>query len=281
MKSDEVLLPVDGIVVHESVGEQVERRLHLVGEVLPARRHPLAQHRIVDPVPVVNQSRVSLEETAQEVDREVYVGVTVVHGTAEGRPLDLLDEVAPAVQHGHGAAGLVRPDVEPVVGHLHGHQQVLLVIEEVLDTAGLGVVDVGHLVPHLRVGVDVLDGLASVILHPDQSLLLVVEEPHDELAWLEGPDHLTEEVVGEPLLPAADDEAPLVVGDELQVSELDQPVSAVVAQGLPLALFRHCHNVPVDVVSVDPMRLGGLDNVDLIICVVSNLLIGSLARHHH
>ena len=148
MESNKVLMSVDGIVVHKSVYKEVEWRLDVVCGLLPARRHPLTQHRIVDAVSVVDEAGVSLQEAAQEVDGKVDVGVTVVHGPPEWCPLDLLHQAASAVQHRHWAAGVVRPDVEPVVGHLHGPQHVILVVEEVLDTAGLGVVDVGDLAPH-------------------------------------------------------------------------------------------------------------------------------------
>ena len=122
-----------------------------------------------------------------------------------------------------------------------------------------------HLLLLVRVPVDVLDGGAPMVLRAHQPLAVVIVELHGKLAWLKGPHHLPEGVIGVTLLPAANDKAARVVGHELQVAKLHDPVTGVVAEGGSLARLRDRDNVAVHVVAVDPRGLvrAGLDDVDL------------------
>ena len=55
---DVVVYLIDGVVVPVSVEQELQGGGEPTPDLLPGRGHPLAQHRVVHPVPEVNQSKI-------------------------------------------------------------------------------------------------------------------------------------------------------------------------------------------------------------------------------
>lgn len=66
---------VDGIVVVESVDEDVRRCRQLIGQSLPVRCHPLADGGVVPSQVQVQQFGVGIRDSSLVVDGEEEVGV--------------------------------------------------------------------------------------------------------------------------------------------------------------------------------------------------------------
>ena len=217
-----------------------------------------------------------------EVDRNLLVRVTVVHRPTKWSPLDLLHHLASCVKDNKGTARLVRSDIEPVVSRLHRHQQSLLVIEELVDLPQLGEVHMGHLTSNGGVAVDILNGGSTMVRTTQKAFLIIIVELDSKLARLKSTDHLSKGIVGVPLLTTSHDKTFLVVGDKLEVAKLDDTVATVVSQCNPLALLCHRDDVSVHAMSVNPAGFAAnSDNVDLIVCVVGDLLVCSPVEKEH
>ena len=69
LKLGHVLVPVDGVVVHVTIDEELEGGgdALLATQLLPGGDHPLAQQGVVHPVPVVDQSGVLIQQPAVKV----------------------------------------------------------------------------------------------------------------------------------------------------------------------------------------------------------------------
>ena len=99
MEADKLLLVVDWVVVEEPVEEQLEGGLHAAAQLLPGRRHPLAEHGVVHAVPEVHEARVRAQQPAAPVQRHLHARAAVVHRAPEGGALDLLHQLAARVEH--------------------------------------------------------------------------------------------------------------------------------------------------------------------------------------
>ncbi len=69
LKLGHFLVPVDGVVVHVTIDEELEGGgdALLPTQLLPGGHHPLAQQGVVHPVPVVDQPGVLIQQAAVKV----------------------------------------------------------------------------------------------------------------------------------------------------------------------------------------------------------------------
>ena len=60
-EADEILVPVHWVVVHETVGEDIKRRVDVLAKLFPVGSHPLAKDRVIHSVTKVDQSSVLVQ----------------------------------------------------------------------------------------------------------------------------------------------------------------------------------------------------------------------------
>ena len=218
---------IDGVVAVEAVQVEVGGPAQAAGDVLPGGAHELPDERVVHlAARHVHQRHHLVQQAAAEVDRQVQVGVRVVHDVAVGGAHDLPYALAVLVEHHDGRAALVRRDVVLVAVHLREHQVSPVVVHQGHELAvargvdlrhllaeeegggqqeyqlnrrkqtttttttaesGPGPVWCAHLVRALVVGVEELRHVAVVVLSHGQPVQVVVVVAHVEAAALVGP----------------------------------------------------------------------------------------------
>jgi len=166
-----------------------------LGQLFPGGGHPLSEEGVVDPSPDVDQVGVLVDQAPGEVDRQVQARVRVADDAAEGGADDFLDQLSLGVEDGGRGAEEVGRHVVPVVRGVERHERVVLVVDEVVGPAGLGVVDVGDGRVGVRIRVDELDDVAPVVALRRHPAGLVVVKADGKLAGLVGGYHLAEGVV--------------------------------------------------------------------------------------
>lgn len=148
---------------------------------------------------------------------------------------------------------MVRGDVEAAVRGVHCHKEIIFVIEQVIGARGLRVVYVRDGGVGVRVGVDKLYNVSTMITFGGNPAQVVIVKPDGEFSGLVSRDHLAERVVEVSLTSATNNESSIIVGDEIEVAVRNDSVATVHADVDPILSHLDADDVTVDIVGVGPV----------------------------